>query len=145
MKIEQAGLAAKWWKDYGNDPTHCFDKIKKEMKNFDTSSVKHRLSLRDLSGAFLILLVGYVVSITTFIFERLIKPKPRPLRRQSPKPKLANPIKRRNSLDNVVLNAIRRRVNARVPPPPPPQRRKSVHEVRVIGLPIVTEAVIEIH
>ena len=144
MKIEQSGLAAKWWKDYGNDPSYCLGKIKKHMKNDDRTTDKHRLSLKDLSGAFLILIVGYVVSIITFIFERLMKPSSTASRERKDRRQLRKETKvvqRRNSIA-AGKNAIVHIPTNGVPVNQQKPRRNSIHAIEIA--PPVTEVTVEI-
>ena len=61
-----AGLFEFWLKQYSDDPTYCFTKIQWQMKE---KSGKRRLTLNNLSGAFLVLIIGYVLSIISFIIE----------------------------------------------------------------------------
>ena len=61
-----AGLFEFWLKQYSDDPTYCLTKIQWQMKE---KSGKRRLTLNNLSGAFLVLFIGYVLSIIAFILE----------------------------------------------------------------------------
>ena len=133
MKIEQSGLAAKWWKDYGNDPSYCLGKIKKHMKNDDRTTDKHRLSLKDLSGAFLIL-----------IFERLMKPSSTASRERKDRRQLRKETKvvqRRNSIA-AGKNAIVHIPTNGVPVNQQKPRRNSIHAIEIA--PPVTEVTVEI-
>ena len=64
--MEGAGLLEFWLKQYSDDPTYCLTKIQRQMKE---KSGKRRLTLNNLSGAFLVLFIGYVLSIIAFILE----------------------------------------------------------------------------
>lgn len=50
-------------------PSDC--QISANQQNNDKNS-KHRLSLKDLTGAFVILLIGYIISIAVFIGEKVL-------------------------------------------------------------------------
>ena len=67
--MEGAGLLEFWLKQYSDDPTYCLTKIQRQMKE---KSGKRRLTLNNLSGAFLVLIIGYVLSIIAFILEQCI-------------------------------------------------------------------------
>ena len=64
--MQGAGLFEFWLKQYSDDPTYCLTKIQRQMKE---KSGKRRLTLNNLSGAFLVLVIGYVLSIIAFIVE----------------------------------------------------------------------------
>ena len=64
--MEGAGMLEFWLKQYSDDPTYCLTKIQRQMKE---KSGKRRLTLNNLSGAFLVLFIGYVLSIIAFILE----------------------------------------------------------------------------
>ena len=75
MRMEAAGILPVWWKEFSNDATYCLKKIEGEIKNnqdnggISKSDDRHRLSFNDLSWAFVILGVGYVLAIIAFIVE----------------------------------------------------------------------------
>ena len=64
--MEAAGLPGEWWKQNSDDPTYCLTKIQRKMKE---KTGKKRLNLNNLSGAFFVVAIGYVISIIAFIFE----------------------------------------------------------------------------
>ena len=61
-----AGLPGEWWKQYSDDPTYCLNKIQRKMKE---KSSKKRLTLKNVSGAFFVLGIGYALALIAFIFE----------------------------------------------------------------------------
>ena len=61
-----AGLPGEWWKQYSDDPTYCLNKIQRKMKE---KSSKKRLTLKNVSGAFFFLGIGYALALIAFIFE----------------------------------------------------------------------------
>jgi hypothetical protein len=67
--MEAAGLLELWWTIYAADPTYCFRKIEKEVNDKKTEDSKKPLTFKELSGAFLVLGVGYSLAIATFIVE----------------------------------------------------------------------------
>ena len=68
--MHAAGLLRGFQTSFTADPFHCLRKIKQEMTNKKRNqNVKKPLSLKGLSGAFLILGVGYGVAIIVFLFE----------------------------------------------------------------------------
>ena len=71
MKMEEAGLIDYWWRRYNAaDPTPCLSEnlMKKEEKK-NKSEPRKRLTFKGLSGAFLILVRGYILSCLAFIIE----------------------------------------------------------------------------
>ena len=66
MRMEAAGLPGVWWKQFSADPNHCLTKIQRQMKE---KSGKKRLTLNSLSGAFLVLIIGCIISIATFTLQ----------------------------------------------------------------------------
>lgn len=64
--MEAAGLPGEWWKQYSVDPTYCLTKIQRKMKQ---KRGKSRLTLTNLSGAFLVLGIGYILAVMAFVFE----------------------------------------------------------------------------
>ena len=67
--MEAAGLLELWWRTFAADPTYCLRKIEKEVDDKKTEDSKKPLTLKGLSGAFLVLGVGYSLAIVVFIFE----------------------------------------------------------------------------
>jgi len=94
MRMEAAGLLEFWWRTLAADPTYCFRKIEKEVDDKKTEDSKKPLTLKALSGAFLVLGVGYSLAIAVFIFELLrghrAKNRSRIHDSKSPKTKVAN-------------------------------------------------------
>ena len=76
--MEQAGLIDLWWREQSpTDPTPCLSnniKKKKTPKNKEEKAAddRKRLTLKDLSGAFFLLIAGYILSSLVFIIERSI-------------------------------------------------------------------------
>ena len=75
MWLEAAGLLQYWKDQYTTDPHHYLRKIQMEM-NDKTGAVgdvgdekKSALNLNGLSGSLVILGVGYVLALTSFIGE----------------------------------------------------------------------------
>ena len=92
--MEAAGLLELWWRTLAADPTYCFRKIEKEVDDKKTEDSKKPLTLKGLSGAFLVLGVGYSLAIAAFIFELVrghrAKNRTRIHDEKSPKTKVAN-------------------------------------------------------
>ena len=64
-----------WWRPTPrNDPTHCMTMIRQQLQQSDkkTERKKSRISLNSLSGAFMVLGIGYLVSIFVFIMEHVV-------------------------------------------------------------------------
>jgi len=66
--MQSAGLLNLWLNDNTIDPTTCLKKINQEMDPKKTDDLKP-LTLKGLSGAFIILGVGYALAIAAFIVE----------------------------------------------------------------------------
>jgi len=66
LKMETAGLLNLWRKQFTADPSRCLNN-----KNSDAQKgeEKPRLSIVHLSGAFVLLAAGFIISGITFIFE----------------------------------------------------------------------------
>ena len=72
MKMEEAGLIDYWWRRFSAaDPTPCLSEniIKEENKNNKSERRNKRLTFKGLSGAFVILVAGYILSWLAFIIE----------------------------------------------------------------------------
>lgn len=69
MRLEAVGLLQTWKNAFNADPYHCLDKIEKEIKEKTKNRNKIPLTLKGLSGAFLVLGIGYALAITVLIFE----------------------------------------------------------------------------
>jgi len=67
--MEAAGMLNFWRKQFAADPSRCLNNknsyAKKEGK-------KPRLSIIHLSGAFVLLVAGFIISGITFIFEHVL-------------------------------------------------------------------------
>ena len=66
--MQAAGLLNLWLNDNAIDPTTCLKKINQEMDPKKTDDLKP-LTLKNFSGAFIILEVGYALAIAAFIVE----------------------------------------------------------------------------
>ena len=70
--MEQAGLIDYWWRQYSPaDPTPCLASNYHKKRKGEGEDRK-RLTLKSLSGAFIILIAGYILSVLVFIIERSI-------------------------------------------------------------------------
>ena len=70
--MEQAGLIDYWWRQYSPaDPTPCLASNYHKKRKGEGEDRK-RLTLKSLSGAFVILIAGYILSVLVFIIERSI-------------------------------------------------------------------------
>ena len=71
MKMEEAGLIDYLWRRYSvADPTPCLsDNIIKAEDKKKKSEPRKRLTLKGLSGAFVILIAGHVLAFLAFIIE----------------------------------------------------------------------------
>ena len=75
MRMEMHGFLDIWWRPTPrNDPTHCMTMIQQQLQQSGrkTERKKSRISLNSLSGAFMVLVIGYLVSILVFIMEHVI-------------------------------------------------------------------------
>ena len=72
MRMDENGLLDYWLKQVSADPTYCFNKIQQQIINQKGNRKdKKPLTLNSLSGAFLVLGVGYALAIGAFIVEML--------------------------------------------------------------------------
>lgn len=62
MRMREFGLITAWKRPYEADVSRCIDKAKEYPDN-------ERLSLLHLTGAFTVLLVGFIISMVTFVIE----------------------------------------------------------------------------
>ena len=65
--LETGLIFGKWTDQYAPKPYQCLMSNKKE-----NSGPPARLTIQNLSGAFTILLIGYVVSVFVFFSEKLV-------------------------------------------------------------------------
>ena len=80
MKMEQFGLIDHWWRTYSPaDPTPCLPnyiadkKITPKTKEEKAAGNRKRLRLKDLSGAFIVLLnAGYILSSLVLVIKTLL-------------------------------------------------------------------------
>lgn len=78
--MEQAGLIDHWWRTYSPaDPTPCLPnyiadkKITPKTKEEKAAGNRKRLRLKDLSGAFIVLLnAGYILSSLVLVIKTLL-------------------------------------------------------------------------
>lgn len=68
MRIREIGFSELWWKQVVDDPEYCLRKID-QQSNPKTNNDKKRLTLKGLSGAFLVLGVGSSLAIAAFMVE----------------------------------------------------------------------------
>ena len=66
MRVREAGFIPKWIKENTADPRQCTDKSNKN----DGSDIAP-LSLKNLTGAFIVISIGYVASIIILLLEHL--------------------------------------------------------------------------
>lgn len=69
LRMDETGLLFRWQLGTSVDGNYCIQKIQRVMKEQFNSGDKKRLSLKDLSGAFVVLGVGYTIGIAVFILE----------------------------------------------------------------------------
>ena len=71
--MEEYGLMKHWSQWFRKVPSKCLanTKIEEKKKQAPTNTAKTRLSLKNLTGAFIVLLVGYAISLLTFFLERI--------------------------------------------------------------------------
>lgn len=68
--MHAVGLLDGFQTSFTADPFHCLKKIKKEMINNKINrNDKKSLTLKNLSGAFVVLAIGYSLAILVFLFE----------------------------------------------------------------------------
>jgi hypothetical protein len=65
LELRQFGLIQHWEKQFLPQPNDC-------LTNYQDIPKQPRISLKNLSGAFLILLVGLTASFFAFIVERIV-------------------------------------------------------------------------
>ena len=73
MHIHEAGLYEVWWKEFTADPSYCLKRNEQQKKAGDDD--KKPLTLKGLSGAFLVLLIGYAIAILVFLRQTRYQPK----------------------------------------------------------------------
>lgn len=69
LRMDETGLLFLWQQGTSVDGKYCIQKIQQEVKEHMKSGHKKRLTMKDLSGAFVILGIGYAIGIITFIME----------------------------------------------------------------------------
>lgn len=67
--MDETGLLPRWQQGTSVDGNYCIQKLQRTMKEQLKSGDKKRLTLKDLSGAFVLLSVGYAIGLTVFIIE----------------------------------------------------------------------------
>ena len=67
--MDETGLLFRWQQGTSVDGNYCIQKLQRVMKEQLNSGDKKRLTLKDLSGAFVLLGVGYAIGLTVFIIE----------------------------------------------------------------------------
>ena len=71
MRMEQAGLLRAFQNGRSDDPTYCLRKINQETNNNNVKDVRKPLTLKGLSGAFVVLGVGYALAVLFFLLEKV--------------------------------------------------------------------------
>ena len=69
--MDENGLFDFWWKQFSANPTYCFHKIQQQI-NQKGRKDKKPLTLKSLSGAFLVLCIEYTLAIAAFIVETAV-------------------------------------------------------------------------
>ena len=69
LRMDETGLLFRWQQGTSVDGSYCIQKIQRVMNEQFNSGDKKRLTLKDLSGAFVVLGVGYAIGIAVFIME----------------------------------------------------------------------------
>ena len=69
MRLETAGLLQSWKNQFIADPYHCLNKIERETNDKSMNGKKKPLTLKSLSGAFLVLGIGCAFAIAAFIAQ----------------------------------------------------------------------------
>ena len=65
MEMREFGLIEHWEKKFTPQPDECFDKYK-EIPD------KPRISLKNLSGAFVVLVVGFAIALLVILIEKIV-------------------------------------------------------------------------
>lgn len=68
MRMREAGLISKWYKDSSPDVHQCIQKKKDDSDQSNVSPLK----LYSLLGAFLFLFIGYVAALFFFVKDRIM-------------------------------------------------------------------------
>ena len=69
LRLREVGFIDVWLKQTIADPTYCLRKVDQEINNKKNDDDKKPLTLKGLSGAFIILGSGYSIAIAVFIVE----------------------------------------------------------------------------
>lgn len=70
LEMRGNGLIDIWTKWYLPDVRQCLEKSDKFVRQKSSKAGSPRLSLKNLTGSFVVLLVGYLVSLCAFIVEK---------------------------------------------------------------------------
>ena len=70
LRMAEEGLLDEWRSRFQRDNGHCVDK--KKQKGNRQPQTNNRITLKNLSGAFVVLFVGYLTSIFLFIGELIL-------------------------------------------------------------------------
>ena len=65
MEMEAAGLFRKWWKEMITDPTRCLNYQREQRDKIAP------LTFGQLSGAFVVLAVGFTLALLVLILESI--------------------------------------------------------------------------
>ena len=71
--MNEAGLPEKWRSRFRKGKNRCTGKKEKTKPQSRHQSANHRISLKDMSGSFVVLLVGISFSIAIFIIELILR------------------------------------------------------------------------
>ena len=87
MRMEAFGILDALWKPHsGRDPTHCLRMMQSLLNPTNKKKDnKTRLTLNGLSGAFVVLGLGYLVSILAFIIEHIVARRNKRIAKVEPK------------------------------------------------------------
>ena len=70
MKLREAGLLSKWYKDYSPDLRECYDNVRAKTQREQLSHEFVPLVIKRLTGGFAALLIGYFAALLIFIGQR---------------------------------------------------------------------------
>jgi hypothetical protein len=72
LRLRETGLISYWEKNFQADPRPCLNDNSQRRRGRDKSATPTRLSLKNLSGAFVILVVGYLIAFLVFLNEIIV-------------------------------------------------------------------------
>ena len=74
--MNERGLMEYWGQMYRRIPLQCLVNTKGMRQKKAPNNKSSRLSLKNLTGAFVVLLVGYPLALLAFFFERIVHTLP---------------------------------------------------------------------